>query len=322
VRETHLPPNHYTGAFHAFYYNRMRQISGKRALVTGAASGIGREIALRLAAQRVDLLLLDIDQVGLEHVAQEAADLGVDVATRYCDVSDAQQVDAAAGDAIQRWAGVDILVNNAGITYYGFTHEMTDEQWDRLLAINLHAPLRLTRALLPSLLARPEAHVLNVCSVLGLVGMPRVAAYCTAKFGLVGFSDTLRAEYGRSGLGVTALCPGFAKTNLFAAAEPRPGATQKTPPAALCTTPERVAKAAVRAIRRNQAVVRLEPFSRVLYTAKLCFPTVLDWALRLGHRRRTKKKQQQLSALSSDSTVALRMAIDLEAKKLDQRRAA
>ena len=300
----------------------MRHISGKRALVTGAASGIGREIALRLAGEGVHLMLLDIDQVGLKRVAGEASDLGADVVTRYCDVSDAEQIDAAAADAIEQWAGVDILVNNAGITYYGFTHEMTSEQWDRLLAINLHAPLRLTRALLPSLLARPEAHVLNVCSVLGLVGMPRVGAYCTAKFGLVGFSDTLRAEYGRAGLGVTALCPGFAKTNLFSAAEPRPGATQKTPPAVLCTTPQRVAKAAVRAIRRNQAVVRLEPFSRVLYTAKLCFPTVFDWALRMGHRRRTKKKQRQLLALSNDPTAALRMAIDIEAKKLEARRAA
>ena len=122
-------------------------------------------------------------------------------------------------------------MNNAGITYYGKTVEMSDEHWDRVLRINLYAHLQFTRELLPSLLARPEAHVLNTCSMFGLFGAPKLAAYCTTKFALVGFSDALRAEYGRDGLGVTALCPGFVRTNLFTSAPQHETAKEpKVPP--------------------------------------------------------------------------------------------
>ncbi|MEM6328668.1 MAG: SDR family oxidoreductase [Planctomycetota bacterium] len=299
----------------------MRDLAGKRALVTGAASGIGRAIAHRLADERCDLFLLDIDGAGLAHTAAALAASGVEVVTSRCDLADTASIDRAVDQAISRWAGVDLLVNNAGVTYYGHTHEMAAEHWDRLMAVNLLGPVHLTRALLPALLARPEAHVLNVCSVLGLIGLPRVGAYCTSKFGLVGFSETLRAEYNRVGLGVTALCPGLAKTNLFAAAERRPGADAKTPPAALCTTPERVARAALRAIKRNQAVARVEPFSRLLYAARQNFPTALDWLLQLGRRRRIERQRAHLQTLSADPVVALRKA-GVEAADKTQRRAA
>ncbi|MEM9186118.1 MAG: SDR family oxidoreductase [Planctomycetota bacterium] len=300
----------------------MRDLAGKRALVTGAASGIGRATALRLAGERADLFLVDVDQVGMEATAAEARRTGVEVATRHADLSRAAGVSAIAREAIDRWAGVDVLVNNAGITYYGYTHEMTDAQWDRLMAINLDAPVRLTRALLPSLLARPEAHVLNVCSVLGLVGLPRVGAYCTSKFGLVGFSQTLRSEYNRSGLGVTALCPGFARTNLFAAAEPRPGASTKAPPAVLCTTPARVARAAVSAIKRNRAVVRVEPFSKALFAFHQSFPTAMDWLLGIGQRRRVKRKAARLAQLSDDRTESIRLQLVEDAARLESLRKA
>lgn len=300
----------------------MRHLAGKRALITGAASGIGRAIALRLAAERMNLFLLDVDEVGLQRIAAELSPIGVEVAVRRCDVAHHAEIDDAVAEALQRWAGVDLLVNNAGVTYYGYTHEMADEHWDRLLAINLEAPLRLTRRLLPSLLVRPEAHVLNVCSVLGLVGMPRVGAYCTAKFGLVGFSESLRAEYRRKGLGVTALCPGFVRTNLFTAADNRPGVKNRTPPRSLCTTPEKVAHAAVRAVKRNQAIVRLEPFSRLLYAAKHNVPTALDWALGWGWRRRVEKKRAWLASLSDDPTEALNIAVARTAGKPPESKAA
>lgn len=288
----------------------MRKIAGKRALITGAASGIGRAIALRLAAAQVNLFLVDIDEVGLERVKKETVSLGADTVTQRCDISSADDLQNSVATAIDLWAGVDILVNNAGITYHGMTHLMPEEEWDRLLAINLHGPLNLTRALLPSLLARPEAHVLNVCSVLGLAGMPRVNAYCTAKFGLVGFSESLRAEYARNGLGVTALCPGFAETNLFSAAKPPiPGTEPKRPPSIICTTPEKVAKAAERAIVRNKAVVRLEPFSRILFRAKQLCPGVIDRMLRLGASKRIRRQQAELAGLSNNQTEAIRLLI-------------
>src|SRR5262249_46639836 len=141
---------------------------------------------------------------------------------------------------------IDILVNNAGVAYYGATDRMCADRWNWLLAINLLAPIQLTREWLPVLLTRPEAHVLNVCSIAGLVACAKLPAYHTSKYGLVGFSESLRAEYSARGLGVTALCPGFVRTNLFQAApNGHNGKPIRVPPRWLCTSPEKIAARAV-----------------------------------------------------------------------------
>ncbi len=281
----------------------MRNIRGKKALVTGAASGIGRAIALRLAAEGVDLFLVDINQAGLADVVAEAEQVDIEVVGRACDLGQTDEVSATVDAVVDRWGGIDILINNAGITYYGRTHEMSAEHWDQLLRINLHSHLQITRELLPTLLARREAHIVNVCSMFGLIGMPKLAAYCTTKFAMVGFSDALRAEYGREGLGVTALCPGFVRTNLFTSAPlPENGKGQhKIPPRFFSTTPEKVARAAVRSIRRNRRLVVVEPFARFLCTVKRLAPGVVDFFLHLGRRRRIAKKMARLEAEQSAS---------------------
>jgi len=275
----------------------MRQIRGKCALVTGAASGIGRAIAGRLAAEGVGLFLVDIDESGLADVVAEARQAGVEATGRSCDVAQPEQISATVAAVLQRWGGVDILVNNAGITYYGRTEHMSADHWERLLRINLDSHIQFTRELLPSLLKRPEAHVLNVCSMFGLVGMPKLAAYCTSKFAMVGFSDALRNELGRDGLGVTALCPGFVDTNLFTSAPLAKGSKgHKVPPALLRTTPEKVAKAAVRAIRRNRRQVVVGPDAHVLVNLKRFLPGLLDVLLHLGRRKRIRRKLARLEA--------------------------
>ncbi|TWT41626.1 SDR family NAD(P)-dependent oxidoreductase [Botrimarina hoheduenensis] len=290
----------------------MRLLRGQRALVTGAASGIGRAIALELGRSGVDLMLVDVNVLGLERVRRDLEPFGVDVATHHADLSEVARVYEVAEVALTRWAGVDVLVNNAGVTYHGPTHTMPAEEWERLLAINLHAKLRLTQRLLPALLARPEAHILNVCSVLGLSGMPRVAAYCTTKFAMVGFSEALRAEYGRIGLGVTALCPGFVETGLFAAARPElPGGSPKRPPSWMCVSPERVARRAVRAIRYNQQRVVIDPVGRWVHGFKRLAPALFDTLLAMGRTRRIAKKHAVLSALDPDLQRALRAKLGL-----------
>src|SRR3954466_8977458 len=274
---------------------RMREIRNKKALVSGAASGIGRAIALRLAKEGAQLFLVDIDVVGLAATATECREHGVDVLTRHCDLSHASDVSAAVADVLTRWNGVDILVNNAGITYYGKTERMAAEHWDRLLRINLLAQVQFTRELLSNLLERQEAHVLNVCSVLGLIGMPKVTAYCTSKFAMVGFSESLRNEFGKQGLGVTALCPGFVSTNLFTNAPLEESAEEhKLPPRFVTTTPERVARAAVKAIRRNRRFIVMEPFARLMYATKRFAPWLLDAIFHFGRRKRVARKMAQL----------------------------
>ena len=241
----------------------------------------------RLAFEGVHVYLLDIDEAALAEVIRDAQVCGVEAVGARCDLSQPDEIAAALKEMLAASGGVDILVNNAGVAYYGPTEKMTGAQWDWLLAINLLAPIQITRILLPTLLARPEAHVLNVCSIAGLVAGARTTAYHVSKFGLVGFTEALRAEFGRRGIGVTALCPGAVRTNLYRSAIN--GKKRRTvvpdPPAWLSTTPERVAVAALRAIQKNQRFVLLTPLAHVLYNAKRFAPGLLDWMHQLGRRK-------------------------------------
>jgi 3-oxoacyl-[acyl-carrier protein] reductase len=267
----------------------MKVIRGKKALVTGAASGIGRSIALALARDGADLFLLDIDEENLASVVEEARNLGVDVIGRRCDVAEADQITESVNALMKAWGRLEILVNNAGILYYGKTEKMTDEQWDRLLAGNLHAPIRFIRQLLPLLREQPEAHILNVCSLAGLVPKRKMAAYQTSKFALVGLSESLRAEYSPGGLGVTALCPGLVDTNLVDAARERNWLTSKlNPPAFMRALPDLVAARAVKTIRKNQGLVVITAYARFLWFLHRLSPRILDtW-----HHLRDRRKNQ------------------------------
>jgi short-subunit dehydrogenase len=283
-----------------FKERSMRIIRGKKALISGAASGIGRAVALRLAQEGAHLFLVDIDQQGMAETAAEARRSGVDVITRRCDMVQPPDVSSTVAEVLSRWNGVDILVNNAGITYYGKVERMAPDHWDKILRVNLLSHVQFTRELLPSLLGREEAHVLNVCSILGLVGMPKVTAYCTSKFGMVGFSEALRNELGRQGLGVTALCPGFVRTNLFTNAPLEKDVEgHKIPPRIVTTTPERVANAAVRAIYRNRRLVVMEPMARAMYITKRFAPWLLDALFHIGRRKRTARKMAKLDELAA-----------------------
>src|SRR5262245_17157685 len=122
----------------------MREIRRKKALVTGAASGIGRAIAQRLASEGADLFLIDMDAAGLAAIADEVRESGVAVITRRCDVSQESEVSGVVAEILHRWGGVDILINNAGITYYGRTQDMSSQHWDRVMRINLHSHVQFT----------------------------------------------------------------------------------------------------------------------------------------------------------------------------------
>jgi NAD(P)-dependent dehydrogenase (short-subunit alcohol dehydrogenase family) len=213
--------------------------------------------------------------------------MGVEAIGARCDLTRPDQITASNAAMLSRWGGLDILINNAGVAYYGPTENMTAPQWDWLLAINLLAPIQFVRELLPVLRARPESHIVNVASILGLVANGRLAAYTVSKFGLVGLSASLRAEYGRQGVGVSTICPGFVATNLFRAAPcGHPGRQTPVPPRSVTTTPQRVAERVVRAIHRNQRLVLVTPLAHVLYYANRFVPGLLDWLQRFRRHRR------------------------------------
>jgi 3-oxoacyl-[acyl-carrier protein] reductase len=256
-------------------------------MVTGAANGIGRAIALALAEEGADLFLVDIDGDNLGAVAAGARAYGVNVETHVCDLAEPAQVDLAVA-RVREWGGLNILVNNAGLAYYGSAHLMTDTQWDRIMAVNLLAPIQLVRALLPTLLAADEAHILNMCSMFGLTTWRKTLAYQTTKFGLVGFTAGLRADYCRDHFGVTALCPGFVTSALvedYAAGEPH---KRHSVPRGICATPETIAARAIRAIRKNHGTVVVTPAAHLWWRLGRFFPGLVDWLIREGWRRRPR----------------------------------
>jgi NAD(P)-dependent dehydrogenase (short-subunit alcohol dehydrogenase family) len=266
----------------------MKTVRGKVALVTGAASGIGRAIALALGREGAALHLLDIDEVRLADAVGAARRLGVQAGHSRCDLSRPEEVSAAVRAVLGHWGHLDLLVNNAGVAYYGPTERMTGEQWSRLLAINLLAPIQLSRELLPTLLSRPEAHIVNVCSIAGLVAGSRLAAYHTSKFALVGFSEALRAEYRNRGLGVTALCPGLVQTGLFrATVNGRAEKPLRAPPPWLCVSPETVAARVLRAIHRDQGLALVGGMAHALWLVKRLSPGLLPFLAGLRRKKRT-----------------------------------
>ncbi len=265
----------------------MKKLAGKRALVTGAAAGIGQAIAHHLAAQQVDLWLLDIDHPRLELVADCLRELNVTVNLDRCDLARPADVTRALNRLKDQWGSIDIVVNNAGVAYYGPTEQMTEQQWDWVLSINLLAPIQIVRELLPLLLAQPESHILNVCSISGLVAGGRFAGYHTSKFGLVGYSEALRAEYVRRGIGVTALCPGPVLTDLYKSAiSGRPDRPVPAPPKIVCVSVDHVARTAVKAIKKNKGLVLVGLSAHLLFNVKRFFPRLLDAMHRFSRKKR------------------------------------
>ena len=275
----------------------MQLLKNKNALVTGAATGIGRAIALRLAEEGVHLFLLDIDPHGLSEVVAAAKQCGVSAKSRVCDVSRLADITASVEQGLNCWGSFDLLVNNAGITYYGSTDLMSADHCEQVLAVNVHAPLHFTRLLLPTLLSRPEAHVLNVASFMGLIGIRKLAAYSASKFALVGFSEALRAEYARTNLGVTAFCPGFVETKLFESAPlGNDRHFPKRPPQWMLSTSAKVAARAVKAIQRDESLVVMQHYAKLTHFMKRFFPSLIDFANHLSRKRFSAKMENPPTA--------------------------
>ena len=272
----------------------MKSFTNRTALITGAASGIGLGLAKALAQEHCNLILVDVNASGLAAAAAALAHAACRVDTLVCDLANPAAIESMLQQVERLCNGPDLLVNNAGIAMYGPTNEMTQEQWDRVLQINLLAPVQITNRLLPRLLLMDDPHIVNICSISGLVAGGRCAAYHTSKFGLVGFTEALRAEFGRRGVGVTAICPGPVITPLYQTAQSsRSGFAVPTPPAWLCTTVDYVAARTIKAIRRNERQVLITPMARILYLLKRFVPSLIDWA---NHFSRNGKKRRLAAA--------------------------
>lgn len=193
----------------------MKNFNGKVAVITGAASGIGRELSLQLAALGAKVVAVDFDKDGLFETANKINQSGGEVLPKEIDVSKKELIYALADEVIEKYGQVDIVINNAGVGLGLFTvEELEYEDLEWVMKINLWGVIYGTKAFLPHLKTRPEAAIINISSVFGLVGIYKQAAYCITKFGVRGFTESLRAEMLGSNLLVMQVHPGGIKTNI------------------------------------------------------------------------------------------------------------
>ena len=188
----------------------MRGLKDAVALVTGAGRGIGRAIAERLAEEGAKVAVLDIDETTARATAEAVGGIGVRM-----DVTDGASVGAAVAEAERRLGPVAILVNNAGWDKAEPFVKSSEETWDKVLAINLKGPIRMTRAVLDGMIERRRGRIVSVSSDAGRVGSTGEAVYSAAKAGVIGFSKTLARELARHSINVNVVCPGPTNTQLL-----------------------------------------------------------------------------------------------------------
>jgi short-subunit dehydrogenase len=199
----------------------MTAIPGAAVAITGAASGIGRALAIELAGRGADLALADRDEAGLQTVASELAKIGQEARARKIslhrvDVGEPEAVAAFAREAIAAHPALNIVINNAGVALLGQFHEIDQAQMEWLFNINFWGVVHSTRAFLPHLASRPAAHIVNLSSIFGIVAPPGQTAYGAAKFAVRGFSESLRHELqmANSPVRLSVVHPGGIKTNI------------------------------------------------------------------------------------------------------------
>jgi short-subunit dehydrogenase len=265
------------------------KFEGSAAAITGAASGIGRALALELAARGCDVALADLDSAGLESVAKEITAAHTRrVTIRTVDVADPQQIQDFAASAIAEFPSLNLLFNNAGVALLGHFDEFDQTQMTWLMDINFWGVVRGTRAFLTHLQSRPQAHIVNISSIFGIIAPAGQSAYAASKFAVRGFSEALRHELAanKSTVRLSVVHPGGVKTNI--ARQARTG-TQLRESVSMSevgdrferlarTTPAAAAQRIIRGIERNEPRILIGSDAKLLDIIQRLKPATY-WAL-------------------------------------------
>jgi 3-oxoacyl-[acyl-carrier protein] reductase len=222
----------------------MKQLENQIAVVTGAGRGIGRAIALKLAAHGADIVAVDLKTEFVQETVEEARKLGRKAWAFAANVSEAASVEATAGQILKEPGRVDILVNNAGITKDGLLMRMSEADWDAVLDINLKGTFLFTKEFSRAFLKQRSGRIVNIASVIGLIGNAGQCNYAASKAGVIGLTKSCAREFASRGVTVNAIAPGFIQTAMTdkLSQEQRDAITKQIPLASL-GQPEDVAEA-------------------------------------------------------------------------------
>jgi len=263
----------------------MERLSQRTVLLTGAAGGIGRALAHALAREGASLALVDRDRAGLEALATA---LPSRPSIHPIDLGDLDGLDGLIQDVLDAHGEIAVLICNAGLTVHGRFADLSPEEIDQVMDVDLRSVMHLVSRALPSLRQAGDGHIALVSSMAGLQAFPFQAPYSAAKGGLAGFGDALRMELAAEGIGVTTLLPGTIATGFLDAAgdhEPATLARLSETMKRWGTPPERVASAALRGIRRNRGRVLVGWDAHTLRALKWLLPPLLPLVIRWAMRR-------------------------------------
>ena len=259
----------------------MKNLRHKVAVITGAGSGIGKSLALALSRQEATLALNDWNADNLEQTIQEIRKAGGIVWGKAFDVAQKEEVNQFAEEVLQQFGQVDIVVNNAGITHeQRLLERCSYEDFEKILGVNLWGVIYGSKAFLPLLKQRPEAALVNISSIFGVIGYPNQGAYVTSKFAVRGFTETLRIELGKSPVAVTCVHPGGIRTNIARNIQSenseRVEKFAKVFERMAITSSEEAARQIVEAIRKKQKRLVIGPDARKLDWLARLFPAAYE----------------------------------------------
>jgi NAD(P)-dependent dehydrogenase (short-subunit alcohol dehydrogenase family) len=278
------------------------RLSGKKCLITGAASGIGKAVAITAAQEGAVLFLTDINTVALADVVATIRASGGTVASfSALDISNFTAVQAWADGIHQQVGSVDIVMNIAGISVWGTVEALEHQQWRRTIDINLMGPVHVIECFIPQMIqAGRGGHLVNVSSAAGLFGLPWHAAYSASKFGLRGISEVLRFDLKRHGIGVSLVCPGGVDTGLVDTIEIM-GVNKDDPEVQglkrhfqkRAVTPEQAAAAIIQGVKNNRYMVFTSADIRIGYWFQRKFALPYEWVMTLLNNRLYALTQRQ-----------------------------
>ena len=285
---------------------------GGTAVVTGAASGIGEQVATTLAARGCDLVLLDVvgDRLATVAKAIRSQYSTVDIEEHVVDLADPVATDAVAATIVQRHPRIRLLVNNAGVALGGRFEEVTLDEFRWVIDINFLATVRLTHALLPALRAEPGSHLVNLSSLFGLIAPGGQAAYSASKFAVRGFTEALRQELAPAGIGVTCVHPGGIRTRIAESARLGSGVSAAFAAAHrddwksfLTMDPAKAAAIIVDGVDRRRPRVLITGQAKVLDVLARLMPVGYVKLLAAANRRRRPAQAPASSPAAAASTV-------------------